>query len=95
MTELAYDKLPVKAAYQLSQLWVATRADLGRVTQPLLVFRSTEDHVVEPDSARMLLDKVSSTDVREVAAREQLPRGDPRQRRAADLRRPASSSSAG
>ena len=66
VTELAYDQLPVKAAYQLSQLWVATRADLAKVSQPLLVLRSTEDHVVEPDSARMLLDKVSSTDVREV-----------------------------
>ena len=30
------------------------------------MFRSTEDHVVEPDSARLLLEKVSSTDVREV-----------------------------
>ena len=66
MTELAYDKLPVKAAYQLSRLWVTTRTDLDKVTQPLLVLRSTEDHVVEPDSARLLLEKVSSTDVREV-----------------------------
>jgi carboxylesterase len=66
VTELAYDQQPVKAAYQLSQLWVHTRADLAKVTQPLLVLRSTEDHVVEPDSARMLLEKVSSTDVREV-----------------------------
>ncbi len=65
-TELAYDRLPVKAAYQLSRLWVTTRADLGKVTQPLLVLRSTEDHVVEPDSARLLLSKVASTDVREV-----------------------------
>ena len=66
MTELAYDKLPVKAAYQVSRLWVTTRADLDKVTQPLLVLRSTEDHVVEPDSARLLLEKVSSTDVREI-----------------------------
>ena len=66
VTELAYDKVPVKAAYQLSRLWVTTRGDLGKVDQPLLVLRSTEDHVVEPDSARMLLEKVSSTDVTEV-----------------------------
>ena len=66
VVELAYDQLPVKAAYQLSQLWVHTRADLAKVTQPLLVLRSTEDHVVEPDSARLLLEKVSSTDVREI-----------------------------
>ena len=66
VTELAYDKVPVKAAYQLSRLWVTTRGDLGKVDQPLLVLRSTEDHVVEPDSARMLLEKVSSNDVTEV-----------------------------
>jgi carboxylesterase len=65
-TELAYAHIPVKAAYQLSRLWLTTRGDLDKVTQPLLVLRSTEDHVVEPDSARMLLDKVASTDVREV-----------------------------
>jgi carboxylesterase len=64
--ELAYDTIPIKAAHQLGRLWLTTRADLAKVTQPLLVLRSTEDHVVEPDSARMLLDKVSSTDVREV-----------------------------
>ena len=66
VTELAYDQLPVKAAYQLSRLWTVTRLHLSDVTQPLLVLRSTEDHVVEPDSARMLLAKVSSTDVHEV-----------------------------
>jgi carboxylesterase len=65
-TELAYAHIPVKAAYQLSRLWLTTRADLDKVSQPLLVLRSTEDHVVEPDSARMLLAKVASTDVREV-----------------------------
>jgi carboxylesterase len=65
-TELAYAQIPVKAAYQLSRLWLTTRGDLDKVTQPLLVLRSTEDHVVEPDSARMLLEKVSSADVREV-----------------------------
>ena len=64
--ELAYDKVPVKAAHQLARLWLTTRGDLAKVTQPLLVLRSTEDHVVEPDSARMLLEKVSSTDVREI-----------------------------
>jgi len=66
VTELAYDKVPVKAAYQLSRLWLTTRTDLAKVTQPILVFRSTEDHVVEPDSARMLLDRISSTDVEDV-----------------------------
>ncbi len=64
--ELAYDRIPVKAAYQLSRLWLTTRTDLGRVTQPILVFRSTQDHVVEPDSSALLREKVASTDVQEV-----------------------------
>jgi carboxylesterase len=66
MTELAYDRLPLKAAFSLSKLWLTTRTDLHKVTQPILVFRSTEDHVVEPDSCALLRQKVASTDVREV-----------------------------
>ena len=65
-TELAYDRLPTRAALALRRLWAATRADLGRVRAPLLVFRSTVDHVVEPASTRVLLAGVSSTDVTEV-----------------------------
>jgi carboxylesterase len=66
VTELAYDKIPLKASYQLTRLWVTTRADLAKVTQPVLIFRSSEDHVVEPDSCEMFHAKASSTDVREV-----------------------------
>jgi esterase/lipase len=64
--ELAYPKLPTRAMLGLRRLWVATRADLGRITTPLLVFRSTEDHVVEPISTKVLLDGVASADKREV-----------------------------
>jgi carboxylesterase len=64
--ELAYDKIPVKASYQLTRLWLTTRTHLDKVTQPILVFRSTEDHIVEPDSCAMLREKVSSTDLHEV-----------------------------
>lgn len=66
VTELAYDRVPLKAAYSLSKLWVITRTDLDKVVAPILIFRSEEDHVVEPDSCVVLRDKVSSTDVREV-----------------------------
>ena len=64
--ELAYDRIPVKAAYQVSRLWLRTRADLDKVTQPVLVFRSSEDHVVEPDSCALLRASIGSDDVREV-----------------------------
>ncbi|GAB3351378.1 alpha/beta hydrolase [Modestobacter lapidis] len=65
-TELAYDRLPTRAALALRRLWAAVRADLHRVRAPLLVFRSTVDHVVEPVSGRALLAGVSSTDVTEM-----------------------------
>jgi carboxylesterase len=64
--ELAYPKLPTRAMMQLRRLWVAARADLERVTAPLIVFHSVEDHVVEPVSTAVLLAGVSSTDTTEV-----------------------------
>jgi carboxylesterase len=50
----------------LRRLWAETRADLAAVRAPLLVFRSREDHVVEPASVELLLAQVASTDVTEV-----------------------------
>jgi carboxylesterase len=66
VTELAYPKLPTRAMMQLRQLWTATRADLARVTAPVIVFHSRVDHIVEPANSRALLDGVSSTDTTEV-----------------------------
>lgn len=63
--ELAYDRVPLKAALSLQELWATTRADLGTVDQPVLTFRSPQDHVVEPLSGRLLLEGISSTDVEE------------------------------
>ncbi len=37
-------------------------AHLDRVTQPLLVFRSDADHVVDPSSVALLKDRVGSAD---------------------------------
>ena len=51
---------------QLRQLWSVTRADLGRITAPVIVFHSREDHIVEPANSQALLDGVSSTDASEV-----------------------------
>jgi carboxylesterase len=66
VTESAYPKLPTRAMMALRRLWGTTRADLGRITAPVLVFRSVEDHVVEPASAAALLAGIASTDVTEV-----------------------------
>jgi carboxylesterase len=66
VTELAYGRLPLRAAASLSKLWGEVRGDLAKVDQPLLLFRSAVDHVVEPVNARIVLDGVRGADVREV-----------------------------
>ena len=66
VTELAYPKLPTRAMMQVRQLWGVTRPNLALVTAPLLLFRSIEDHVVEPASGKVLLAGVRSTDTTEV-----------------------------
>jgi carboxylesterase len=58
--------LPVKAAYQLALLWKVTNADLGRLTQPLLVFTSRDDHVVEPVNSDRLMERAGTADKRQI-----------------------------
>src|SRR6201995_1244199 len=53
--EIGYDRVPVRAAAPLPKLWNETVRPLGQVTQPVLVYRSTTDHVVGPASMRALL----------------------------------------
>ena len=63
--EHCYDRTPLKALDSLRALWKITRDDLAKVTAPVLVFRSVEDHVVEPLSAQIITQRVSSRDVTE------------------------------
>jgi carboxylesterase len=63
--EVAYARVPLRALHSLTQLWRLTRNDLSRVTQPLLLFRSAVDHVVEASNARLVLSGVNSVDVEE------------------------------
>ncbi|WP_116040934.1 alpha/beta hydrolase [Amycolatopsis palatopharyngis] len=60
VTELAYHRAPVRAAASLSQLWRLTRADLHKVTQPLLLMHSVVDHVVEPVNSQVVAEGVRS-----------------------------------
>jgi carboxylesterase len=53
--EVGYDRVPVRAAATLPKLWGITTRHLGDITQPVLVYRSTVDHVVGPASMRVLL----------------------------------------
>ena len=47
-------------------MWKIIKADIAAVQQPLLLFRSAEDHVVEASNAAFILDHVSSVDKTEV-----------------------------
>lgn len=66
ITELAYDRTPVRAAASLARLWALVRRDLPRVTQPLLLLRSAVDHVVEPVNSQVIARNVRSADLTEV-----------------------------
>lgn len=63
--ESGYDRVPLKALDSLRTMWKVTRDDLPKITAPLLLFRSVEDHVVQPLSAQLILHRVSSRDVTE------------------------------
>ena len=64
--EIAYGKIPLKAAHSLSQLWKLIKSDIAQVTQPVILFRSLQDHVVEASNAQWILEHVSSADKEEV-----------------------------
>ncbi|MEO8887971.1 MAG: alpha/beta fold hydrolase [Jatrophihabitantaceae bacterium] len=66
VSELAYDRTPVGAFVSLQQLWGVVLADLGRVTAPIRLYRSLEDHVVEALSAKLLHTRATATEVDEV-----------------------------
>ncbi len=59
--EIGYDKTPLKALASQLKMWKDVRANLGKVTQPLLFFRSDNDHVVDITSKGVILDGVSSS----------------------------------
>ena len=63
--ELGYPKLPLKGLAAVMDMWKVVVPDLGRVTQPLLYFRSSEDHVIDASSSPTVLRAVSSVDVEE------------------------------
>lgn len=60
--EHGYDKTPLKPLHSMMRGWKQLRGDLDKVRCPLLVFRSAEDHVVDPSSARIILSTTSSPD---------------------------------
>jgi carboxylesterase len=69
VSEVGYDRVPVKAAATLPGLWRITQQHLADLTQPILAYRSATDHVVGPDSMKLLVKAVPAgqLEVRELA----------------------------
>ena len=63
--EHGYPRTPLKAAHSMMVAWKSVREDLPKVTQPLLMFLSLEDHVVDASSGRIIRGAVSSRDLNE------------------------------
>ncbi|MFC9509880.1 alpha/beta hydrolase [Streptomyces sp. NPDC057002] len=64
--ELGYDRVPLHAAHSLRQFFRIADGELPQVTQPVLLLRSPQDHVVPPADSARILSRISSTDVKEV-----------------------------
>src|SRR3954451_6528362 len=63
--EHGYPRLPLKGLAAVTAMWKVVVPDLKRVTQPLLYFRSTTDHVIDQSSSATELGGVASVDVEE------------------------------
>ncbi len=63
--ERAYSKTPLKAAHSLFSSTKAVRDRLPEITQPLMLFRSRIDKVVDPSSGEIIMSTVSSRDLTE------------------------------
>jgi carboxylesterase len=66
VTELAYTRTPLKAAHSQFVAWQSIIRDLPEVTQPVLLLRSPQDHVVPASSSALILSRISSRDVTEI-----------------------------
>jgi len=66
VTELAYTRTPLKAAHSQLAAWQSVVRDLPEVTQPVLLLRSPQDHVVPASSSALILSRISSRDVTEI-----------------------------
>lgn len=60
VTESGYTRTPLRALHSQVAAWPGIQQNLSKVTSPLLVFRSTDDHVVDETSLDLIRTGVSS-----------------------------------
>jgi carboxylesterase len=59
--EVGYVRTPLRALHSMSRALPEIQADLDQVKTPVLVFRSTDDHVVDGTSLELLREGLTST----------------------------------
>ena len=66
ITEPGYNRLPVRAMYSLSKAWPVVRRDLSKISVPVLLMVSPQDHTVEPANSQVVRSGISSTDITDI-----------------------------
>ena len=66
ITEQAYDRTPLNALASMLDLYKLVRAGLPSITQPVLLLRSANDHVVPASSSALVLASIASADATEI-----------------------------
>jgi carboxylesterase len=61
ITEWGYDALPTRGIYQLLKMLRITRANLGKITVPVQLFHSVDDHTLPVSNTEIILDELGST----------------------------------
>ena len=60
ITEWGYDHLPSRGVYQLLKMLRVTRRNLSKVTIPVQLFHSVEDHTLPVGNTEIILSEISS-----------------------------------
>jgi len=60
VTEWGYDMLPTRGVVQLNKMLKSTRANLGKVKCPTLLFHSVDDHVLPISNSNIIMSEIDS-----------------------------------
>ena len=58
--KINYRHMPIRGLFELSQLVDEMRARLADITCPVAIIQGTEDPIIDPKSAELILDKIAS-----------------------------------
>ena len=61
VTEMAYDRTPLKAVASLREMQDDVRANLGAIRCPVLSYHSIDDHVVDSSTSQLLAKELGPT----------------------------------